>query len=66
MVAGIVAEIEAKPELTQNHYGDYMAFLGDLAKDADHNELAVVAYAMVRAGGNYTGIRAALQIITGR
>lgn len=64
-LADPVAKIEARPETTQHHYGDYMALFSTLAGGSKFT-LLCVANAAKRAGGNPLGISAALRIITGQ
>ena len=61
----LIAGIEAKPKTTQDHYGQYMSALSALGvdqKDKAHAMLTMLA--MIVAGGNENGIRAAYKIIT--
>ena len=58
-----VKRIESKPETTQNHYGDYMAFLTPFA--GDPISFRVMSGALAMAGGNVLGIHSAIRIIKG-
>ena len=60
----IVEMVEAKPETTQNRYGDYMAVLGD----QNYKGLWKVALALALSqnGGNIQGIDSAMGILSGR
>ncbi len=52
--------------LTQNNYGGYMATLQTLNPSGNEVSLFVICSALIAAGGNEAGIKAAAAIITGR
>lgn len=54
----IVSKIEARPALTANHYGDYMAVLGQ-APAAQRTHLAAC---LIKAGANEQGVTDALRL----
>jgi len=56
----LVAQIEARPETTQGHYGDYMAVISDLAQGSK-TMAQLVALALIESGANRRGVAAALQ-----
>lgn len=51
---------------TQNNYGGYMSTLQTLCPTNDSTMLFVICSALIAAGGNAQGIKAAAAIITGR
>lgn len=54
-IQAMVAEIEAKPETTQHHYGDYGASLSKLSQGRTV-VAQLLALAFVKAGGNRLGV----------
>lgn len=58
LITPIVAKIEARPATTKNHYGDYLAILGM----AGVNERKSLAAVLVKAGANFEGVQAALNL----
>ena len=60
----MVKEIEGRPATTQNHYGDYMAFLSPISKD--RIVLEVMGMALVKVGANPQGIAWANRILVGQ
>lgn len=59
LVRPVVANIEAKPAITQNRYDAYLTAL-TLAKNKSERQL--LALAMFEAGGNKDGIATALKL----
>ena len=57
-----VKEIEKSIPSTQNHYGRYMALLGQLSGN-NRRTASILAAAMIRAGANSQGVRDAMQFI---
>lgn len=51
---------------TQHNYAGYMSTLAELCPDNDARMLYIVCRAMIAAGGNEAGIKAAAAINTGR
>ena len=51
----LVTQIEAKPETTQHHYGDYGAAIAHISKGSK-TAAYVIKEAMKRCGGNSQGI----------
>lgn len=56
-----VAEIEARPQATRNHYGLYMTMLG---RYPDPVKRGLLALSLVKAGANRQGVADALELIT--
>ncbi len=56
----IVKKIEGGPQLTKNHYGQYMGILG-MANDTEAREK--LAACLVKAGANIEGIASALKLL---
>ena len=56
-----VARIEAKPETTQNHYGDYLGLIG-IFDGPDGQSRQILAAALIEAGANPQGVKSALKI----
>ena len=54
--------ILAKPETTQNHYGEYMHILGSYKG----LQRVALALALANNGGNIQGIDSAMGIMSGR
>ena len=60
-----VKKIEKKIATTEDHYGDYMAFIStmvdELPEDADRRQRSrFIALVLLKAGGNERGIMAAM------
>lgn len=51
---------------TQNNYGGYMSTLMSLNAKGGEKTLFIICKALIAAGGNATGIKAAAALITGR
>jgi len=63
-VQAIVTEIEARPETTKGHYGDYMDALGYFSRRGlDGPLVSAVGLVMRRHGANGQGIYWALKLI---
>lgn len=58
----LVIDTEKSFATTQNHYGDYMAIIGQLSK-GNKSTAKVIALALIEAGGNKAGIISAMQFI---
>jgi len=56
----IVAKIEARPETTKAHYGDYMTILG-MAKGSEARQS--MSLCLLKAGANYEGVASALNLL---
>jgi hypothetical protein len=54
-LASFVEHIEAKPETTQNHYGDYGVALNSLS-GGSKGKASIIALALVKAGANRDGV----------
>lgn len=54
----LVAKVEASPASTKNHYGDYMAMIGQ----APVEQRKVFAACLIKAGANETGVADALRL----
>lgn len=54
-----VAQIEAEPQTTRNHYGKY---LGILSMCKDPQSRAVLLAALIEAGANLQGVRDAYKL----
>lgn len=54
-----VKAIEAGAKMTQNHYGRYMAILGQAKTRGQRH---VIALALIEAGANSAGVKSALSI----
>jgi hypothetical protein len=61
--SAMVKAIEAQPKVTKDHYGEYLTVL-TRAQD-EHSLVAakVLAIALLKAGANQQGLRAALSIM---
>lgn len=57
----VVAEIEKSIKTTQNHYGKYMAIIGELSQ-GNRGIGAAVALALIQAGANQAGVDSALKL----
>lgn len=60
IVAPLVKDIEAGPQLTQFHYGRYLVLIG---QGKDRLERQLFALACLEAGANKAGVHAALRIL---
>ncbi len=62
-----VADIEAGPQFTKDHYEAYMTMMGAGQAGAGEGKAGreVVALALVKAGANRTGVVTALKLSTG-
>ena len=60
-VAPLVKAIEARPETTRGHYGEYMGLLSGMEKHI----AMLTALAMIRCGANTQGVNDALHIVHG-
>jgi len=58
-VIALVQRIESGPELTQGHYGKYLALLSSGNKDSR----AILSLALISAGANKFGVDSAMRII---
>lgn len=60
-ILNTIESIEARFETTKDHYGDYMSFLSGFPGGARF----IVASAMIKAGANVYGVKAAMSILGG-
>ncbi len=58
-----VERIEAKPETTQHHYGDYGALLSTVS-GGRKNVAFIVAKALIKAGAHPVGVQNGLKLFT--
>lgn len=58
----VVAEIEARPETTRNHYGEYMSLFAGIDRMKDR---ALIAKVFKQAGANPQGVEDALNVLGG-
>ena len=56
-----VEKIEASFETTQNHYGNYLSLISQVAKDRPSAN--VIAHALIAAGANKSGVISAFKIL---
>ena len=59
-IIAIVKDIETGIKTTQDNYGKYMQFLGTMP---DKVTRYIMSEALINNGGNYNGIKSALQIL---
>jgi hypothetical protein len=59
-----IAELEAAPAATMNHYGAYMGIIGRIAKE-DKGFAKVAVLALIAAGANREGVVAAYKLCFG-
>ena len=59
-----VKEIEAKTQVTRNHYGEYMHLLNASAQ-GDKGMGRIIALALIHAGANQQGVKDAYRIVFG-
>ena len=62
-IINFVNKTEKSFKLTQDHYGDYMAFLSPYSQKA--SALYIISQALILAGANYNGVVSALRVIKG-
>lgn len=55
-----VAAIEARPQITKNHYGEYM---GLLKAARDKKEAQFIGIACIKAGANKEGVISAVNLM---
>jgi hypothetical protein len=61
--SAMVKAIEAKPMVTKDHYGEYLTVLSRVQDEHSLMAAKVLAIAMMKAGANQQGLRAALSIM---